>query len=185
MTRPYRTHSNKRTRLRLVEEADAEFILQLRLDPRISRHISKVENDLGKQIDWIREYMKREAKGKDYYFIVEDLNGKRYGTCRTYDIDYDRSEARVGSWVMSPEAPYYMAFDALLIGYRFVFWDLGVETILLDVRKANRESVRSVEVKLGAIWTGEDELNDYFKLPRDVFAHALETRLKRYMDRYF
>ena len=54
---------------RLVNEDDAEFIIDLRTDKDLSRYIHDTSPDLDNQIQWIREYKKREAEGKEYYFI--------------------------------------------------------------------------------------------------------------------
>ena len=76
----------KNTNLRLVEIEDAEFILNLRLDQTKSRYISKVENDLTKQINWLKDYKKRESEKKEYYFIIEDKVHEKYGVVRLYDF---------------------------------------------------------------------------------------------------
>ncbi len=56
--------------VRLVREEDAEFILQLRTDPLLSRFLHATKNNLQKQKEWIRDYKLREAKGEDYYFFI-------------------------------------------------------------------------------------------------------------------
>ena len=176
---------NKRTRLRAVEVADAEFILKLRLDPRLNKHVSHVDNDIEKQRSWIKAYKEREQKRSEFYIVIEDLQGKRYGVGRAYNIDHDRSETCVGSWIMSKGAPFYMAFDSILIFYKYIFNEMGIKTILLDVRKENKDSLRTVEKKLGAVHTGEDDLNDYYALSKESFENALRTRLKGYIKRAF
>ena len=176
---------NKRTRLRPVEVSDAEFILKLRLDPRLNQHVSQVDDDLEKQRSWIKNYKKREAERLEFYIVIGDLHGKSYGVGRAYNIDHNRSETCVGSWLMSKDAPFYMAFDSILIFYKHIFNDMGIKYILLDVRKENKDSLRTVEKKLGAVHTGEDALNDYYTLSREAFEHALNTRLKNYMRRTF
>ena len=55
--------------VRFVEESDAEFILSLRTDPKLSRYLHATDNDVEKQRQWIRKYKEREAHGKEYYFM--------------------------------------------------------------------------------------------------------------------
>ncbi|WP_202392294.1 hypothetical protein [Helicobacter saguini] len=62
--------------MRLVETSDAEFILEMRLDSKKNRYISKVENDLEKQILWLKEYKKRESKCEEFYFIIESKSAE-------------------------------------------------------------------------------------------------------------
>ena len=51
---------------RLVVESDAEFILSLRTDTFLTRFIHSTENNLEKQIEWIRNYKEREKEGREY-----------------------------------------------------------------------------------------------------------------------
>ena len=55
--------------VRLVEEDDAEFILKLRTNRKLSRYLHKTDADIEKQIQWIRNYKKRELEGTEYYFL--------------------------------------------------------------------------------------------------------------------
>jgi len=52
--------------VRLVNEDDAEYILNLRTDHKLGRFLSKTVNDLEVQKQWIRDYKKREALGLEY-----------------------------------------------------------------------------------------------------------------------
>lgn len=56
-------------KVRLVTEQDVSFILSLRTDKRLSRYLHKTDNDLVKQLEWMKAYKERERKGEDYYFI--------------------------------------------------------------------------------------------------------------------
>ena len=70
---------------RLVDESDAEFIVRLRNDDKLSRYIHSSCPDVESQKEWIREYKKREQEGSEYYliFLKED---KRVGLNRIYRI---------------------------------------------------------------------------------------------------
>ena len=54
---------------RLVQVDDAEFILGLRTNEKLSRYIHATSNDIEQQKSWMRSYKERESKGEDYYFI--------------------------------------------------------------------------------------------------------------------
>jgi hypothetical protein len=74
--------------VRLVNEGDAEFIVALRTDPRLSRYIHETSPSIEAQKEWIGNYKKREAQGLDYYFMFS-VNGLRQGVARIYDITED------------------------------------------------------------------------------------------------
>ncbi|AVM52304.1 GNAT family N-acetyltransferase [Bacteroides zoogleoformans] len=86
---------------RLVEESDAEFIFRLRSDATRSKYIHDIEGGVENQVEWIRNYKKREEEGTDYYFIFY-RDEIPVGLNRIYSI-HDRTYTG-GSWVMAPEA---------------------------------------------------------------------------------
>lgn len=49
--------------VRLVGEEDAEFIVHLRTDEKLSRYINKTNVGVDKQKEWIKQYKKRERYG--------------------------------------------------------------------------------------------------------------------------
>lgn len=86
---------------RLVREEDAPFILKLRTDKKLSRFVHAVDDSLENQIEWIRNYKKREEKGMDYYFIYFS-KGRPIGVNRIYNITPEGSTG--GSWICDPDA---------------------------------------------------------------------------------
>lgn len=97
------TYSKYGLTVRLVREEDAPFILKLRTDKKLSRFVHSVDNSLEKQIEWIRKYKKREAQGKDYYFIYFS-GDKPIGVNRFYNIT--KNSATSGSWICSSDAKF-------------------------------------------------------------------------------
>lgn len=95
------TYSKYGLTCRLVREEDASFILELRTDSKLSKYVHAVKNDLQGQIDWIREYKQREARGEDYYFIYFS-NDKPIGVNRIYNIT--ESSSTGGSWICRKDA---------------------------------------------------------------------------------
>lgn len=87
--------------VRLVREEDAPFILELRTNKKLSRFLHKTDHDVKKQIEWIRDYKKREKEGTDYYFIYFS-KGKPIGVNRIYNITEYSSTG--GSWICSDDA---------------------------------------------------------------------------------
>ncbi len=165
---------SKTVRLRLVDEVDAEFILNLRLDARYNKFLSKVKPDLDAQREWIKKYKSDEAAGVQFYFIVERLDGTRCGTVRIYDL---REESFCwGSWILNEEKTRYAALESAFLVYRFGFENLGYKKSHFDVVKGN-DNVVSFHQKMGAVKTSEDSQNFYFEIKKEAVEKTY-SRLK-------
>jgi RimJ/RimL family protein N-acetyltransferase len=153
-------------RLRPAREADARFILDLRLDERLSRFLSQVDDDLEKQREWLRKYEQRESQGQEYYFIIESHAGHPYGTVRVYDLRPDSFSW--GSWILAHDRPQSAAIESTLAIYDFGFYELQFPKSHFDVRKDNEKVIRYHQ-RFGAHRTGEDELNVFFEFTREDY----------------
>lgn len=165
---------SKSISMRLIEEKDAEFVLNLRLDPRYNKHLSLVDDDLKKQIEWIRNYKQEENSGVQYYFIIE-ANGKKCGTVRLYDFKDD--SFCWGSWILNQDKARYAAVESALLVYRFGFKQLGFMKSHFDVRKEN-VGVINFHKKFGAEIVGEDDDNLYFEYEIEQYRASLERYAK-------
>lgn len=155
--------------LRLVEEADAEYIWQLRNDPRYNTHLSTTTGTADDQRAWIRRYKDREAAGSEYYFVVfRNSDNTRCGTVRLYDI-HD-GQFTWGSWILDENKPHKAALDSAILVYRFGFGELDLPLSVFDVRKENSHTLKFHD-RFGSNRTGEDAENIYYELPRAQF-HA-------------
>lgn len=169
---------SKTVRLRLVEERDADFILSLRLDERYNAFLSKVNEDVEAQREWIRKYKKEEAEGIQYYFIIEKLDGTPCGTVRVYDLVSD--SFCWGSWILNDNKTRYAAVESAFLVYQFGFEVLGYNKSHFDVRKGN-ERVISFHTKMGAVKTAESMQDVFFEISKDAVMNAkrnIEGRLK-------
>ena len=110
--------------VRFVTEDDAEFIIKLRTDPKLTRFIHDTDSDIQKQKEWIRNYKVREAEGKEYYFVVSN-NDIPAGLIRIYNI-HDKIFT-VGSIIMDKEAPIHCALAATIMAKEVAFEMLGME----------------------------------------------------------
>lgn len=167
----------KNINFRFVDTGDAEFILELRINERKSRFVSQVDNDLSKQIEWIHEYKKREKKGEEYYFIIEDKNKERYGCLRIYDFQGD--SFCWGSWILKDGSPSSFAIESVFLVYEFAFYTLNFNNCHFSVRKDNSKVV-SFHLRLGAVISSEDELNLYFQYPKKTY-EDMKVRYGRYL----
>lgn len=108
---------------RFVNEGDAEFIYKLRSDPQLSKYIHDVQGGIENQVQWIRNYKKREAEGKEYYFIFYKAEIP-VGLNRLYSF-HDTTYTG-GSWVMVPNSPMEVVLAVPLIIREIAFEELGM-----------------------------------------------------------
>lgn len=163
---------SKTIQIRFVEESDAEFILNLRIDPKYNQFLSAVNPDVQAQKEWIRKYKDDEVNKKQFYFIIERNDGTPCGTVRIYDLR-DNSFCW-GSWILNENKTRYAALESAFLVYKFGFDELGFEQSHFDVRKSNGKVI-SFHEKMGAVKTGGDDLNEYFKITK---AAVLESKQK-------
>jgi RimJ/RimL family protein N-acetyltransferase len=160
---------SKTIRLRLVNELDAEFILKLRMDGRYNQFLSSVSADVQAQKDWIKRYKKDEAEGKQFYFIIEKLDGTPCGTVRIYDLQQD--SFCWGSWILNEDKTRYAAIESALLMYKFGFEGLGFNKSRIEVMKGNQRCI-SFQLKMGAVQVGEDQDNFYYEITQQAVIEA-------------
>jgi RimJ/RimL family protein N-acetyltransferase len=159
----------RRTDLRLVEPADADFILGLRLDPGLSRYISPTSDSIEDQRQWIAGYKDRERQGREYYFIVEGKQGQPFGTVRLYD--FSDTWFRWGSWIIRPGSPPWVSIESALLAYQCGFEKLGFAEARFEVRKENTRVI-AFHLRFGAEMAGNDEQYCYFRFTKADLAAA-------------
>jgi len=154
-------------KLRLIEENDAEFIVDIRTDINKSKFISSTDSNIEKQKQWIRNYKKRETINKEFYFIAIDENDEKFATYRLYNISNDSIE--VGSFVSKPF--YKIALNVIKVDVilkSYVFETLGYDSLNFEVRK-NNKTVINYHNKFKPDLINEDDLNYYYKLEKNSF----------------
>lgn len=156
---------SKSIRLRLVEPTDAEFILGLRTDVELNQYLSSVGTDVSSQIEWIKNYKILEAKGEQFYFVIERLDGVRCGTVRVYDLHPD--SFCWGSWILNSDKTRYAALESAFLVYDFGFRILGFAKSHFQVMKDNARVV-SFHSKMGAKIVREDLDSFYFEITKEV-----------------
>lgn len=161
----------KSIRLRFVEETDAEFILKLRLDERYNKFLSDVDSDLQSQREWIRKYKKEEKAKKQFYFIVERLNGTPCGTFRIYDLEEEHFT--LGSWILNEDKTRYAVLESAILASKFGFEELGYKKYRFDVKKDNKRAI-SFYIRIGATKIDEDEHSYFFELTESDFYAAYD-----------
>jgi hypothetical protein len=159
--------------VRLVEENDAEFIITLRTDSRLSKHIHATSPDMEQQKQWIRNYKLREAQGLDYYFIFS-IKDELQGFARIYDITEDTFTQ--GSWVFSPDAALGASVLGNIISSEIGFEFLGKKIAYSDARKDNNTHryVQSFHPEI----LKTDALNIYYKILPEGFNQGKKKHIE-------
>lgn len=170
---------SKTIRLRLVDIDDAEFILSLRLDDNYNKYLSGVSPSLFAQKEWIENYKADELNKKQFYFIIETLDGVPCGTVRVYDLK--ESSFSWGSWILNQNKTRYAAIESAYLVYEFGFKQLGFCKSHFEVMKGN-DRVVSFHMKMGAMIVSEDDQNFYFTIDHSVVE---ESRRKVYENLKF
>jgi RimJ/RimL family protein N-acetyltransferase len=159
----------ERTRLRLATEADAAFLLGLRLDGSRNQNISATSSDLSAQVGWMRDYAGRHATGREAYFVIE-TDGVPQGSLRLYDYHPADDAYYWGSWIIRPGAPAAAAFRSLILAYDLAFGPLGFAKARFNVRQAN-VSVWKFHEKTGARMVHSDASDRLYEY--DVHAYRM------------
>lgn len=163
---------------RLVELSDAEFILNLRLDPKVSRFLSPTDRSLDKQIAWLQGYKEREAAGQEFYYIIHRRdNDLPVGTVRIYDFDVRKSSFSWGSWILNSDKSRYAALECCVFIYDKCFYELGFHHFHGDIVKSNTKVI-GFHKRMGVELVDEDEGSVYISYPRQVYEQNRESLLQ-------
>lgn len=166
--------------VRLVREEDAEFIVKLRTDSQNMRFIHDTDSSVEKQVDWIRNYKKREEEGVEYYFIFfRDDNP--LGVYRLYNL-HD-GIFTTGSWVFMRACDSSSPILAAIIAIELAFENLNLELVdAFDGCHVDNKKVDKVNRLLGYKETGriQDVKGEYitYTLCKEDFYQSREKLLK-------
>ena len=150
--------------VRLVREEDAEFIVKLRTNEKLSQYIHKTDSNIAKQLEWIRAYKQREVEGKEYYFIFS-YQDKNVGVARIYDIEDDRFTS--GSWLASSNMVGIGVLCDIIS--REIVFDLYPDSLnYFDIRKGNKSVIRYAKSYCPILYK-EDVESLYFYINRKNF----------------
>jgi RimJ/RimL family protein N-acetyltransferase len=159
---------------RLVEENDAEFIYNLRVNKDYNTHLSKVSGDVSDQGRWIKSYKSKELAGSEYYFIILRSDNKQcIGTVRLYDFIKEKKSFCWGSWILNQDKTASSAIESALLVYNIAFQQLGFERCHFDVRKDNLKVIKFHE-KLGAKIVITNEIDCFFEYEKHNYMNCLK-----------
>lgn len=162
-------------KMRMVEEEDAEFIVALRTNENLAKHLHNTSPDIETQKAWIRAYKEREREQEEFYFIAEAYNGERLGLNRLYNFEGDTFE--LGSWIFKRGLPESTPIIADIATRDFAFEQLRFNKCKFNVRKANTSVIRYHQLFKPRL-VKEDDLNNYYELDFDTYSFYKQKLLK-------
>lgn len=147
----------KKLILRNVCLEDAQFILDLRVDPSKSKFLNQTSSQIEDQSEWIRRY---ENSNDQAYFVIENA-GEKIGTLRFYDPrEYSFCW---GSWILKSNSPWDAAIESALMAYAYAIDVLDFKNAHFDVRKEN-VAVWKFHESFGANRVRASEADFYYTL---------------------
>ncbi len=159
--------------VRFVEETDAEFIVELRNDPKLNRHLSQTSASVEDQRNWIKSYKVKEHDLKELYFIILE-NDIRKGLYRLYKIN-DISFT-IGSWLFKDCENKQLPILTDLYFCEYGFTVLNKPILLFDVRKQNRKVIQYHSLKFPLQYT-ECDLDNFYLLQKDKWEKSKDSVL--------
>jgi len=160
----------KRIQLRSSTPEDAEFILALRLNPDLNKHLNPTSPDVQAQRNWLG--MVYDKPG-DYNFTIETTEGEKVGVVAIYQIDEEAKTFNWGRWIIHPDAPVYTALESTILVYHIAFNILGLEMALSDVRLENKNVVK-FHLSYGAHIYKENDLDMFYDYKKEQFPLLLK-----------
>ncbi len=123
-------------KLRPVTKQDAAFLVDLRNQPFTKGYINTTSLSLDDQLTWIKNYENRDG---DYYWIIENIEGRSVGAHGLYNIK--NGEGTPGRWVMFPDADIFAVIPIYLIDC-FAFETLRLNRLVFDVVSTNDRVIK-------------------------------------------
>lgn len=161
----------KKLSLRNVDLGDAQFIVDLRIDPSKSKYLNQTSANIKYQNEWIRSY---QSSDNQAYFIIEN-GGEKIGTLRIYDpCEYSFCW---GSWILKAGSPWDAAIESALMAYAYAIDVLKFKEAHFDVRKEN-VAVWKFHESFGATRVRESEEDFFYTLDNK----SIEISRKRYKN---
>lgn len=165
-------------KIRFVDENDAEKILQLRINEKLTQHLHKTNPDIKKQIEYIRNYKKREKEGVEFYLAFLSLEDDILGFYRLYKIDKTNKTFTIGSWIFEPNTNNLSPIYADILSKDLGFNILELDTCFFDVRKNNKKVMKYHQLFSPVFINEDEEENNFYYLTKQEFNKNINDILK-------
>lgn len=165
--------------MRSVEEEDASFILKLRLDENNIKFVGETENNIEKQVVWIKQ---QKIRLNDYYFMITDKENNRIGVISVYNIDGKKSES--GRFISFGDSIQNM--EAVIMHHDFAYYKLSIDLVHFTVYKHNK-MVANMWKRLGADIVSEMKINGidsyYYEMTKDKYEKVFRPKVLKTLQK--
>lgn len=167
--------------LKNVEITDAKLILSLRTDCSLNKYLSKTNNSLEEQKEWLIKYKEKEKNKLEYYFKISDKKNNDIGFIRLYNIDSKNEVVTFGSFILKKDRPKYTAIESMVTIIYFAFKKLKMKKVILDVRVKN-EHAKKLYNRFGFEKKFENGLDEFYELSLDKFEKLYKEKYYVFME---
>lgn len=138
--------TGERIRLRPQKKEDAEFIAKYQQDPDVLENYF-MGNTLPPLPEFIEKWFEHTSTDKEgYSFAIETLSGEFLGTCHTMDMSMRNGTTYLAIFIGHPEyRSKGYGTEAMKLFLNFLFNELGLRKVKLNVFTFNKRAIRSYE----------------------------------------
>ena len=172
--------------LRPISFDDAEFVVNLRNNPRHSQYIEPGVKTVKEQLDWMRGYFEKD---NDHYFIIVwNLTEDRIGTIAIYKIDFSDGKAEWGRWIVDNNP--LAALESVYLIYKYGFEVLNLKKLYFTTVVENLRAVRIHEfygarrikiLKNYSLIRGSYRDEYYYEVDRKLFDDRIKPSLLKFL----
>ena len=166
--------------LKTVRLNDVNYILKLRTDKVLSKHINPTSKKKIDQINWLKKYFIRKKNKKEFYFIFQIKSSKKYknlGFARI--VHLKKNVFHFGGWVLNKETEPWISLESCCAIYKYAFLKLKYKSCLLWINLKNKKVIK-FHKNLGAKYIKKDNKEVYLK-----FKYSDFLKLKKKYNYFF
>ena len=124
---------------RTIKDSDAPRLLAWRTSPEVARHmLSQVPQDLGRQVQWIRD----SAGRADFQHRIIRIEGRDVGYCSITVRDAAAGIGELGVYIGEPDTPRELSIFNFLGTANHALFTLGLNKLVNRIVETNPRTLR-------------------------------------------
>lgn len=147
--------SGKYIDLITAEADDAQFTLDIRNDPELTKYIPVISNTFENQVNWIS---RQREKPFDVFFVIKRHDGQSVGTLSFYDYIEKGNLCEIGRYISYGNA--FENIEAIFLLLDKLFFVVGLSKTLLNIHEDNN-SVISLWSRFGSVYNKKEDMGEW------------------------